>query len=521
MTLRLRTAPAAAPAPLRIDRDNRMIYGVTAMLANAEALGHGIMTDMKTLQMMVALADAKQYQRGQLGKIYGHWGHIGMSENATGKKIFEASNFRIEGDRLIHDLKILDSARLSPVFSRDPAQYIFEIAENNPVEMGESVVILTDFVWTTPDGLEHPATDDWGDPDMDTRPDDALTELPLMRPVEFYHVDMVNEGALTYDGMFSRALDTSGAGVARDLFALADSLRNRYGIPAQDVPTYIHAFANNYLLGKGYKGAVLPTRFSRDNQAFMIALLQNHADAVTAALDQLRAQFGVKLSDLPAKVSAFTDAYMLARAENKQGAYSPMDFKTTVKQDLPQKVSFEDMVGAGEIDRPPADEAPDEEPQAEPADPLDDAIEDAAALNEEADEEPQEDAAPADESAAEIEELRRQNAALTAQLAKATELALLNAENNKRLAARLARLEEDVQTLADEPMTTQLVKSTPSALSRPAAPNHAHGFSKPQHVSQRARAVAAQEQNGFTPPATADPAAMGLYIQQARRKAQG
>ena len=81
---------------MRVDRANATIYGVTAMMANVEATGHGIATDNKTIQMMLALSQDGRSRRQRFG-------HPGISENYTGKQVSNAVNFRIENGNLVHD----------------------------------------------------------------------------------------------------------------------------------------------------------------------------------------------------------------------------------------------------------------------------------------------------------------------------------------------------------------------------------------------------------------------------------
>lgn len=238
----------------RVDRLSNVIYGVTAMMANAEALGHGVMTDMKTLETLVVMGNANP--KG----IRGRFGHPAMSENATGKQVQVARNFRIEGNKLVHDSHLLESARKSPVFNQDPVDFIMTVAETAPTEFGESAVISANVVWVLRDGREL-EIDPWSDEIRDkpddvvvdeatNRPVNATTELPILRPVAFHYVDFVNEGALTHDGMFS-VVDDVFAGhsseYAVQLYDLVDRWRNQYKIPLADLPAKVSVMLDKYL----------------------------------------------------------------------------------------------------------------------------------------------------------------------------------------------------------------------------------------------------------------------------------
>lgn len=247
MQFRFYAAPSNSPLQqTKIDKKTLTLSGITAMQSGVEALGHGCMTDDRTLEMMLALAQADGKPRRQ------RFGHPGISENATGKQVAQAYNFRVVGGNLIHDSKLLESARKSPSFSQDPIDFILDIAEKSPSEFGESVVIDADLVWRLADGREiprWPKRDDEGaiseDPDIvrdakTYRPITATSALPLLRPTKFYYVDFVGEGALTHQGLFQdgmQKLFSSGVNAyAEDLFVLVDSWRASFDIPLEELP---------------------------------------------------------------------------------------------------------------------------------------------------------------------------------------------------------------------------------------------------------------------------------------------
>lgn len=222
------------PYQTRIDRENRRIYGAVAMQSGIPAIGHNRMADVTTLKVLAELGN-------QAGLIRQHFGHIGLSENGMGKKIGRAYNFRVHGDKLLHDTEYFSPSSISPVFDHDVLEYIFQMAETHPDEIAESVVIWSDSVWILKDGTELDADDssswrDQYDRDEKGRPVDAIHELPILRPVRFHCVDLVGDGALTHDGLFAAKLfsDTSGE-YAQEAFALLDELQSRYNLTPKDV----------------------------------------------------------------------------------------------------------------------------------------------------------------------------------------------------------------------------------------------------------------------------------------------
>ena len=253
-TFRLRSTPHFFENSItqRIDKDNAIIYGVTAMQSGVEAIGHGVMADSKTLEVMVNLGNA------QPNGVRSRFGHPGMSENAAGKKVAMARNFRVDGDKLVHDSYMLSSARKSPVFSQDPIEFLLDVAENAPQEMGESVVIMADAVWTLDDGREIDPNErvEGVKYDEHHRPLNATTPLPVLRPQTFAYVDFVNEGALTHDGLFSASIaDTIFAGTSseylHDLFQLVDNWRAQYDIPLDAIPNKIDRILHSYIVARG------------------------------------------------------------------------------------------------------------------------------------------------------------------------------------------------------------------------------------------------------------------------------
>lgn len=239
--LKLRAAPAyLTVGDPRIDRENLSIRDTVAMLANVEALGHGMQSDQRTLEIVLGLAN--RYTRG----VKMHFGHTGMSENAMGRHIAWAKNFRIQGDKLVHDIQFMAQAAISPAFGQDPIEYILQMAENQPEDIAESAVIQTDVVWTLPDGSE---VDGDGE-----RPVNALTELPVMRPLTLYFVDVVADAALTRDGLLASAMFAgSSSFYSNEAFHLIDEFREEYGISLEELPRKVTQVIGKYVQSRGSK----------------------------------------------------------------------------------------------------------------------------------------------------------------------------------------------------------------------------------------------------------------------------
>ncbi len=222
----------------RISKNDIVLRDVVAATANMEAIGHGIMTDMQSIIMLAQLGNQNPKA------IPTRFGHPGMSENAMGKRVGKSFNWRIAGDRLLSDIEMLSTARKSPVFTQDPIEYIIEMAANHPDEMGMSLVIDTDLVWIMPDGSEVSMFD----LEDEEPPEGAINELPMMRPIALYYNDVVGEGALTPDGMFT-ALTASGYSEAA--FTLIDEWRNKFGIALDEIHPKVDTIIKTYLRMRG------------------------------------------------------------------------------------------------------------------------------------------------------------------------------------------------------------------------------------------------------------------------------
>lgn len=252
------------------------------MQSGVEALGHGCMTDDKTLEIMLELAQANPK-----GFFRQRFGHPGISENAAGKQVAQAHNFSIQRGNLVHDSKLLESSRKSPAFAQDPIDFLLTVAEKDPSMFGESVVIDADLVWTLADGRDVPRyrapkddkqTNDATFIDVDGverqshnhKPVNALTPLPVLRPTEFYYVDFVSEGALTHEGLFPenmQRLFASGVNAyAEELFSLVDNWLEAYAIPLEQLPKKCDQLLTAYMHQRNKD-----TDFMKRNRTFAAA----------------------------------------------------------------------------------------------------------------------------------------------------------------------------------------------------------------------------------------------------------
>jgi len=256
MTISFQIHPSFRPRQqAKIDRPNSRLYGIVAGM-DVEATGHGVCCDVKSLELIAALANVNQEG------VSGRFGHPGMSENATGRKVHLAYNWRVlkgekPGDKntyLVHDSQFMDAARTSPAFTHDPVEYIMNMAEQHPKHFAESLVLSATQVWTTEDGKELPIWEEVEDADgykykrTRKRPENALTNVPVLRPTAVHFCDFVNDGAITHSGLYPMSGEPPGPGnlsafnsifteenapnyLLDHLFATVDDLCRRFNIP--------------------------------------------------------------------------------------------------------------------------------------------------------------------------------------------------------------------------------------------------------------------------------------------------
>ena len=275
--LQLRANFGATQRNLRIDPKNLTLQNVVAM-QEGEALGHQMWADRRTLEMIVELGNSSP--KGIRGRL----GHPGVSENTTGRQVQIADQFRVEGNRVLHTSHLLETARKSPAFSQDPIEWILQVAEQNPTELGESVVIETGAVWTLAGGGEIDAYSEEGD--RVKRPENALTKYPVMRPVEFYAVDFVNEGALTPDGLFSNAqfYQAGTSKYAEQVFDIVDEWRTKYNVHLTELPSKVNQMMEAYVASRKVKSMndeELLDNTQNAPEAFQAEEGQGHEEAST------------------------------------------------------------------------------------------------------------------------------------------------------------------------------------------------------------------------------------------------
>jgi len=213
---RFRTLPIRGVE--QIDRDARVLRGVSCAQA-VEALGHNTQLDETTIEQIVEHGNSAR--RG----IKSRFTHPGLSSDGLGKYLGRLRNFRVDGDKAKADLHLSKTAAKAP--GGNLAEYVMDLAEQEPDMFGMSVVIDTERVWTLEDGSEVGMID--GDGNRRKRPDNATTRYPVARIKDFVACDVVDEPAANRDGMFSASLWATNQ-LSEQVFGDLDRLLQEYGI---------------------------------------------------------------------------------------------------------------------------------------------------------------------------------------------------------------------------------------------------------------------------------------------------
>lgn len=290
---------------LRVDRDQRVIFGVSAAQA-VEALGHGVMLDEKSLDQLVNMGNASQ--RG----IKSRFTHPGMSADGLGKYLGRLRDFRREGDKAIADLHLSGLASKSP--SGDLGAYVMDMATNEPDMFGMSVVIDMDRVWRLADGSERPYYDDG----TESAPKDALDQLPVARIKQFVACDAVDEPAANRDGLFSSALWHTNQD-AEQAFAQLDDVLQEWGVSTEKA----YDVALKYFNARGVK-VQRGVKMEDNKTAEQLATLQAQLNAMQeqlAAKEAAEAEANARAEQMTAALDASNARIAKMEADAKQSRF--------------------------------------------------------------------------------------------------------------------------------------------------------------------------------------------------------
>lgn len=233
-TFMFRSLPLRAAPVVSVDRDQHIIYGVSAAQA-VEALGHDMLLDGKTIAQVVEHGNAAR------NGVKSRFTHPGLSSTGLGKYLGRMRNFRQEGDKALADLHLADSAFKTP--EGDLGTYVMDMAEHDPDMFGMSMVIQGRSVWTLADGSEM----DVEDFKEGRRPENATTEKPVIRVKQLMAVDAVDEPAANRDGLFAARHLWATNSLSQEAFDDIDEYLSGAGV----TPQRAFEFALAYFTARG------------------------------------------------------------------------------------------------------------------------------------------------------------------------------------------------------------------------------------------------------------------------------
>ncbi len=220
-------------APQRVDREAGMIFGAS-VIEKGPALGHGHMVDGTFLDQVAEMGAGKKTG------IKVRLGHPNGSDDALGQTVGKALNFRREDDRVLADLKLNDSAEVSP--NGDMREFMLRKAEGEPEDFAMSIAFNGETVFRDADGTQF-TPDEFEELDAEDRAAFArVWDLETLIAADF-----VDEAAANTGGLFGESLSVYGNGeLAAYMTGLLDKLSER-----EDFPERMAAFCERYLRNQG------------------------------------------------------------------------------------------------------------------------------------------------------------------------------------------------------------------------------------------------------------------------------
>jgi hypothetical protein len=118
----------------KIDAEAGILYGVI-MCQVGEAKGHGLHLEQEFIEAGIAYA---QKHHAKLG-MKARFGHPGMSNETLGTEMGRFKNFRVDGDKMVADLHLFESANLSPT-NPGMRDWMLSMAQEDPQAIMCSIV---------------------------------------------------------------------------------------------------------------------------------------------------------------------------------------------------------------------------------------------------------------------------------------------------------------------------------------------------------------------------------------------
>jgi len=118
----------------RIDAEAGILYGVI-MCQVGEAKGHGLHLEQEFIESGIAYAEKHHAKLGMKARF----GHPGMSNETLGTEMGRFKSFRVDGDKMVADLHLFESANLSPT-NPGMRDWMLSMAKEDPQAIMCSIV---------------------------------------------------------------------------------------------------------------------------------------------------------------------------------------------------------------------------------------------------------------------------------------------------------------------------------------------------------------------------------------------
>jgi hypothetical protein len=171
----LRAGLVTSDASIGVDRENNILRGyVVAQLGHFKSEGRGQFSQ-DSLAKIVELGNAAP--KG----LRSRFSHPSMSDDGLGKYLGRSKNYRLDGDKVRADLHFDQTALKTPPSGGRPyADYIMELAENDPGALGSSLVLKPERI-----------------------PQETEGEPDVWMPERLLASDIVDEGDATHGDLLS------------------------------------------------------------------------------------------------------------------------------------------------------------------------------------------------------------------------------------------------------------------------------------------------------------------------------
>lgn len=187
-----RTKPEYGNAVASVDRENRIIYGVS-VCTEGEAKGHGVNLESEFIDNVVSFGNS--WKTG----VKSRFGHPSMSAEALGTAVGKFKSFRREDKKAIADIHFYKDVKGAD----EKIEYILDLAEEDPKNFATSIVFtMGDVYKRNNDGVKiYPKKDKYGF--IDDEKWESIKSKPFAEIKKLHAVDFVDEPAANPDGLFS------------------------------------------------------------------------------------------------------------------------------------------------------------------------------------------------------------------------------------------------------------------------------------------------------------------------------